>query len=105
MKKNYEELAKLNGKVNYEGKEYAITDEAFVDNIIGYDAYNQQTNRLNDINDGEEYTLVIAAYAIDKEQNKYRVTWHFEQIKGEEYEDLGLLDWDDDSKVCEVEAV
>ena len=105
MKKNYEELAHKYGRITFEGKEYAVTDEAYEDDVIGFYNYGNRTNRLDEIEEGEEYSLVMVGDAIDKKGNEYRVTWHFKQIRGEEVTSLELLDWEDNSNVYQVEAV
>ena len=102
---HFNRTGKEYGFIEFEGKEYAGIDEAYPDEIDGFDAYNQRTSRLQDIPEGEEYTLIMKSKVIDKEGSEYITTWHFKQIRGEELEALDLLDWDDVENVYSVDEI
>lgn len=82
--RNYQEYAKEFGTVNFEGKEYALTQDAYI---------NGQT--------WEEVHFL--AEAIDQNGNVYTVRWEVKDDFTEEDEDHGFAcNWDAPSSVIEA---
>jgi len=91
----YQAAAKEFGTVTFDGREYALTDQAdFTSRLLpgGYINYN-------DASDGDEYDFEMSASAIDKDGNEYMVYWMFTNIKGEDAAELDSFDYDDVDRV------
>lgn len=86
---NYMEVAKQYGEIEYEGKAYALTEQAVLSNRVfpGW---------WGDAKAGESYTAEYQAHAMDCDGRKYLVRWQFETVKGEEPEDESYYPFDDD---------
>ena len=73
----FEKFAAEFGAVDYQGKTYALTNQA------------TQTDRVfpgswGDAGEGEGYTQEWSAAGIDAEENEVVVRWQFEVTKGQE---------------------
>ena len=82
------------GTVNYEGQTITLTQDAY------------QTSRLFDgcfqnAEMGEAYIDEWRAEGVDNQGNEVVVTWHFEQVKGQEME-AEFLPWEDEKSIVEV---
>lgn len=81
----FEKFAAQFGSVTFQGKEFALIDEA------------SETNRVfsgwfGDAEDGEEYIQEWSAAGIDADENEVVVRWQFAQVKGQETPE-DELDW------------
>lgn len=94
---NYEAAAKEFGTVTFEGREYALTNQADHTSRLLPGGY---TN-FNDASDGEAYDFEMSAGAIDQEGNEYTVYWLFEGRKGEDDYELDSYDYNDVDRVVE----
>lgn len=76
------------GSCTYEGKDYILTDQAFLSNRLfpGW---------WGDAQEGEHYTAEYHATATDAEGYNYLVYWQFDAVKGAEPEDESNYPWDD----------
>lgn len=93
----YQAAAKEFGTVNFNGNEYALTDQAdFTNRLLpgGYTNYN-------DASDGEKYDFEMSAGAVDKDENEYTVYWIFENTKGEDAAELDSFDYSAVDRVVE----
>lgn len=86
---NFQTAKTENGSVIFNGVEYALTTQADeTSRLMPYAPYHEAK-------DGEEYAFEMAAYAIDADDNEYRVTWEFMNIKGKDGRQLDEFDYDD----------
>lgn len=69
----------LYGIITFEGKEYALTKDAEIDDTLlpSYKNYHEAK-------DGEEYAFMMSAPVIDKDGNRFEAQWLFFAVKGEE---------------------
>lgn len=90
---NYEESEKEFGEVEFDGKKYALIQQAYQSNRVFHGWFG-------DAGDGETYTDEWEASAIDKDGNEYKVSWQWDMVKGEEPEDGSNYPWFDENIVA-----
>lgn len=80
-------------EITFNGKTYILTMEAEPSSrVLPY------PKNLQDVAEGEEYDFEMIAYATDEDGNRYKVSWIFSDIKGEEgrpYDDYDYSTPDD----------
>ena len=81
---NYNEMKKEYGKVEFEGKEYALAQNAHLSPCSG-----------------EEDTYI--ASAVDVEGNQYKITWEFTDDAHEAIENNNEAFLEDESNMCDWE--
>lgn len=81
---NYSEMKKEYGKVEFEGKEYALAQNAYLSPYSG-----------------EEDTYI--ASAVDVEGNQYKITWEFTDDAHEAIENNNEAFLEDESNMCDWE--
>ncbi|MFE4569971.1 hypothetical protein [Paenibacillus chitinolyticus] len=85
------------GKVTFEGKTYALTEEA---DFTNRQLPGQYVN-YHEVTDGEAYDVEFSADAVDEKGNECKVYWMYEFIKGDEPE-LDSLNWDNVDRVDDL---
>jgi hypothetical protein len=88
----YKESSKEFGEVEFENRTYALTQQA-------YSSCRTFPGSWHDANEEETYIDEWCAGAIDKDGNKYEVTWQWDMIKGDEPEDGSNYPWFDENIV------
>ncbi len=86
--KNLVELEKNYGAVNYKGKKYILTEQAYLTNrCIPYWGWENRT-------DGEEYEFEMACEAIEFETGtECTVYWIFKDVKSDDSKELDEFDY------------
>lgn len=85
----YEKAVKEFGTVIANGFTYALTEQADYTNRL----LPPQYANYQDVQDGEEYQFEMSARAVSADGELVRVYWVFQNIKGEEAQELDAFDY------------
>jgi len=82
------------GTVEFENKPYILDNDAdFTNRLLSY------PKNIHEVDDDEEYDAEFFAPAHDAEGNKFTVYWIQTFTKGDEPEDLSILNWDNIDRI------
>lgn len=83
----FEKASDKNGKVEFEGREYALLCEPSLTN-------NVFPGWFGDAKNGEAYVMQWGAGAVDADGIKHSMIWEFDAVRGEEPDDDSNWPWD-----------